>query len=77
MSLNDSVLFIISLVFLGFYYMLFNSDIFIESALATYPGLAHLTSEGKYIPELTGNLIIMFLIIIFYAATYILIINLI
>lgn len=76
MSLNDSVLFIVSLIFLGFYYMLFNSDIFIESVFSSYPQLSRLTSEGKYVPKLAGDLVLMTLIIMFYAATYLLLINL-
>lgn len=77
MSLNDSVLFVISLIFLGFYYMLFNSDIFIESVFSNYPQLSRLTSEGTYVPKLAGDLVLMILIIMFYAATYLLLINLI
>jgi hypothetical protein len=77
MSLNDSVLFIISLLFLGFYYMIFNSDIFVESVLSSYPSLAKLETNGSYTPEVIGSLVIMLLIIVFYAATYLLLINLI
>lgn len=75
MVLNDAIIFIISLLFMGFYYMIFNSDIFVETALAE-PFLSHLNSEGKRVADTAGHLVIMFLIILFYAATYLLLINL-
>jgi len=76
MSLNDSVLFIISLLFLAFYYILFNSDIFIDSTIAVYPNLVRALPDGRYAPELMGEMVILILIVTFYAATYLLLINL-
>lgn len=77
LSLNDSVLFMISLMFLAFYYILFNSDVFIDSTIAAYPPLVKALPNGKYIPEFAGEIVIMILIITFYSATYLLLVNLI
>lgn len=76
MSLNDTLLFILSLIFLGFYYVMFNSDIFIESVLSHYSNLTQMNTEGKHSLKFMGNLVIMILLVIFYAVTYLLIINL-
>jgi hypothetical protein len=75
MSLNDGLLFAISLCFLGFYYMIFNSDIFIESALSG-PDFSRMILDGTYVTTLLGDIVIMIMMIMFYAATYMLLINL-
>lgn len=75
MSLNDGLLFAISLCFMGFYYMIFNSDIFIESVLSG-PNFTRMVSDGTYVTNLSGDIVIMILVIMFYAATYMLLINL-
>lgn len=77
MSLNDATLFIISLLFLSFYYILFNSDIFIDSTIGAYPGLVKALPDGRYVPMLSGEIVILILVVTFYAATYMLLINLI
>lgn len=77
MSLNDTIIFIISLLFLAFYYILFNSDIFIDSTIAVYPNLVRPLPDGRYMPEFAGEIVILSLIVTFYTATYLLLINLI
>jgi hypothetical protein len=76
MSLNGAGLFLLSLIFLSFFYILFNSDIFISSALSGFPSLVTYRSDGGYSPTFAGELLILTLVLVFYSVSYILIINL-
>lgn len=76
MSLNGAGLFLLSLVFLSFFYILFNSDVFVGSTLANFTNLATYRSDGVYTPTFEGELVILTLIIIFYTVVYLLLINL-
>ena len=76
MSLNGAGLFLLSLIFLAIFYIVFNSDVFIASTLSGFPSLSTYSSDGHYKPTLTGELIILSLVILFYSVSYILLVNL-
>jgi hypothetical protein len=77
MSLNGAGLFLLSLLILSFFYITFNSDVFIESTLSGFDALSVYNANGGYTPTFAGELVILLLILTFYTTAYILLINLI
>ena len=76
MSLNGAGLFLLSLLVLAFFYIVFNSDIFIESTLSGFDSLAIYNASGGYTPTFMGELVILTLILTFYTTAYVLLLNL-
>jgi hypothetical protein len=73
---KDLGLFIITIIFLVFFYAAFNSDVFQNSFLIHFKSLMQIDQNGNKTITTLGNIVTMVLVIICYVITYIIVLNL-
>jgi hypothetical protein len=75
MTRKDLFLFFVAILFLMFFYVIYNSDVFQNAFLANFPALMELDGSGIKHVTTFGNIVTMLLVIISYIIVYIIILN--
>lgn len=68
---------LLAVLSLAIFYIIFNSDLFVESTLKHFPSTLSTDVYGECSPNIKGQLLIMILIILCFLIVYLLAINLI